>query len=106
MFDFSFFQSLSLVNYDNWLFLGFLLGFGALFGDSVKSFFKRRSNIKPGHRFIPFDQLDYSVGSLLFASIIFIPPFNIVITIFIVNFFFHIVINHLAFYLKLSRVKW
>ena len=48
-----------------WFFIGLLLGSGALIGDAVKSFFKRKEGIKPGNRFIPWDQLDYSIGSLV-----------------------------------------
>src|SRR5690242_14223793 len=38
--------------------LGTLLGFGALTGDSIKSFFKRQVHIQPGRSWIPFDQID------------------------------------------------
>ena len=50
--------------------LGPLLGFGALFGDSVESFIKRQMGIKPGRSWFPFDQLDYIFGGLLFSSLI------------------------------------
>lgn len=40
---------------------------GALLGDAIKSFFKRRSSVKPGASWFPFDQLDYIVGALLFT---------------------------------------
>ena len=70
LYRYPFFSSISFINYSNWIAVGFLLGFGALFGDSVKSFFKRRVGIKPGHRFIPWDELDYTIGSLLFISIV------------------------------------
>ena len=100
------FNAISLLDYSNWLIIGFLLGFGALAGDSIKSFFKRRLNIKPGNRFIPWDQLDYTIGSLVFLSIVFIPSLEIIIAALIINFLFHIAVNHLAYYLKLSKVKW
>jgi len=35
---------------------GIILGFGALAGDSIESFFKRRFGIKPGNSWFPFDQ--------------------------------------------------
>jgi CDP-2,3-bis-(O-geranylgeranyl)-sn-glycerol synthase len=59
----------SLVDYSavNPLFLGFLLGFGALFGDLAKSFFKRQFSILPGRSFVPFDQIDWVLGSALFS---------------------------------------
>lgn len=47
---------------------GLLLGFGALFGDLVKSFIKRRMAITEGSPWIPWDQLDMVFGALLFGS--------------------------------------
>ncbi len=38
---------------------------GALGGDLVKSFAKRRAGIAPGKAWIPFDQLDYVIGALI-----------------------------------------
>lgn len=43
--------------------VGFLLGIGALGGDAVKSFFKRRIGTAPGATWFPFDQIDYIVGA-------------------------------------------
>jgi CDP-2,3-bis-(O-geranylgeranyl)-sn-glycerol synthase len=54
------------------LLLGFLLSLGSLLGDTIKSFFKRRIDIAPGEDWIPFDQLDYSIGSLALSSIVII----------------------------------
>ena len=60
-----------MINYDNVnpIYLGFVLGFGALLGDSVKSFFKRRRGLVPGQSWIFFDQVDYIVGGILLSSI-------------------------------------
>src|SRR3989338_4143493 len=41
-------RNISILNYDRWLLIGFLMGFGALIGDLIKSFFKRRISINPG----------------------------------------------------------
>ena len=55
-----FFQKYSLFDYsEQTVWLGFLLGFGAIFGDLIKSFFKRRFHHKPGSSWIPFDKLDF-----------------------------------------------
>ena len=47
----------------------FLLGpafaIGALGGDALESFAKRQRGIKSGGAWVPFDQLDYIVGSIL-----------------------------------------
>lgn len=55
----------SLVSYDHWLLIGFALGFGALGGDALKSFFKRRRGIPPGRSWVPADQLDFVLGALI-----------------------------------------
>ena len=52
------------------LWLGPLLGFGALAGDALESFAKRQLNIPPSHRWFPFDQIDYIIGGLLASLII------------------------------------
>ena len=39
--------------------------FGALAGDLVFSFIKRRLNIEPGQSWFPFDQLDWVIGALV-----------------------------------------
>src|SRR5437762_12402056 len=49
----------AIVDYDRWLDLGVRMGAGAMLGDSVKSFFKRRRRVPPGGTWIPFDKLDF-----------------------------------------------
>ena len=100
-------QKISLINFTdyNWLAVGFLMGFGALIGDAVKSFFKRRKNIKPGSSWIPFDQLDFLIGGLLFLSILYTPPLEVIIFLLIAVPFLHIGFNLLGFYLKLKKNK-
>ncbi|MFN3301915.1 MAG: CDP-archaeol synthase [Patescibacteria group bacterium] len=106
-FNLSFFQKISYLNYSkNFLLIGFLLGFGALFGDLIKSFFKRRLKIQPGQRWIPFDQIDYTLGALLFISFIWLPSLEFIFISIILNFFLHIFINHLGFWLALRKSKW
>ena len=101
-----FFRNISFFDYQNWLLFGILIGFGSLFGDLVKSFFKRRLGISPGERFIPFDQTDFVVGALLFIIPIFDLTLKIFITSLLLSFILHIMINHIAFYLKIRNEKW
>ncbi|MBI5066012.1 CDP-archaeol synthase [Candidatus Woesearchaeota archaeon] len=97
---------LELYNHSQPLLFGFLLGFGALIGDAVKSFLKRRINIKSGQPWIPFDQIDYSVGALLFVSpLYFIGWLNGVIVVFF-SFLLHVLANHLGYYLGIRKLKW
>jgi CDP-2,3-bis-(O-geranylgeranyl)-sn-glycerol synthase len=100
LYQFEFFKNISFINYNlEWIDISFLLGFGALFGDAVKSFFKRQLTISPGDPFVPFDQIDYSIGALIFVSLVYIPDFWTWIAIIILGAILHIIINHLAFYL-------
>ncbi len=101
------YQPLNLIDYTfpKWLIIGFLLGFGAIFGDLIKSFFKRRFSIKSGDRFFPFDQLDFVVGALLFCYP-FLPSLKVAITLLIISPLLHIVVNHIAYYTKIRKEAW
>ncbi|MBU2561993.1 MAG: CDP-2,3-bis-(O-geranylgeranyl)-sn-glycerol synthase [Nanoarchaeota archaeon] len=98
----------SLIDYSahNFVILGVLLGFGALFGDIVKSFFKRRVNVKPGRPWIPFDQLDFVVGALLFLAFVYVPSWKVVLFLLVVVPILHILTNHIGFYLGINKSKW
>lgn len=79
-----------------------LMGFGALVGDAVESFTKRRAGIDAGHSWFPFDQIDYIIGGLLFSW-----PFvhwNVyeVGYIFLVYFGLHLLFSYLGYLLKLK----
>ena len=50
---------------ETWLGLGLRFGIGAMAGDAVKSFFKRRADVPSGERWFPFDQIDFVVGALV-----------------------------------------
>lgn len=103
-----FFRDISLFVYPkaNYLLLGFLLGSGALVGDMAESFFKRRFSIKPGKRWIPFDQLDYVVGALVFGSFVYTPSLAAIIVILVASFLLHIIANHIGYYLGIKKTKW
>lgn len=48
----------------NVIIFSFLAGFGALVGDMVESFFKRRVGVESGKPWFPFDQIDFIIGSI------------------------------------------
>lgn len=62
-----FFPWLGALDHVNHAILGGALGLGALIGDAVESFLKRRFGVKPGESWFPFDQIDYILGGLLFS---------------------------------------
>ncbi|MBU0535424.1 MAG: CDP-archaeol synthase, partial [Nanoarchaeota archaeon] len=111
LFRYSTFQMISIFDYVLFfqrynILPGFLLGFGAIFGDMFESMIKRQLNRPPGAKFIPWDQIDFVFGSLLFISLLYIPSWKAILIIFLVTPFGHIGMNHLAYYLKIKKVKW
>lgn len=100
-----FINKISLINYlqVNPILLGFLFGFGALAGDAVKSFFKRRFLIDSGKSWFFFDQSDYIIGGIIFS--LFYVRIEVIyyISIFIIWFFMHLVFSFIGFLLKLKQ---
>lgn len=86
----------------NMLVLGLLLSVGALSGDMLKSFFKRRAHIAAGSTWIPFDQIDYVLGALLLS--LFVLRFSLVfyLTVLILWFGIHIGSTFLGYFLHLK----
>ena len=99
-----------LLPYEEFLVLTFLLALGAMIGDSVGSFIKRRLCFERGE-FLPIiDQLTFLIVALLIASGYdpFWKVFNIQV-IFIgilITPFLHVFTNYIAYKLKLKEVPW
>lgn len=100
------FPSLEVVNYEQWVLLGFLQGGGALVGDLIKSFFKRRIGIAPGQSWRPFDQIDFILGAIAATAIAFPIPLDIMTTALVLGFFLHVLTNHLGYWLHLRKMPW
>lgn len=77
--------------------LGGLLAFGALAGDAIKSFFKRRYSITSGKTWFPFDQTDYIVGACLLGSLIYVLNFSTYIAIIIIWFGAHLLFSYIGY---------
>lgn len=109
LWKFPLFEGLSFLNYQeiNVLFLGFLLSLGAMLGDLISSFFKRRRGIEPGESWIPFDQISFVIGAFLLVGPF--KEFEIQISawliILLLSFFLHIIFNRIGFWLKISDSK-
>lgn len=58
-------------NHPHPIVFGILIGGGALAGDLVKSFFKRRAGIPPGKPFLIADQIDWILGALIASSFLY-----------------------------------
>lgn len=97
----------TLINYAqiNVVLFGFLMGFGAMMGDSIKSFFKRQKGIRPGKPWIPFDQIDWIIGALVFSH--FYTPIPAVLWIYAIIIFglLDVVMNYTNYLLGFKKVK-
>lgn len=84
------------------LLLGPLFGLGALGGDAIKSFFKRRRGTGSGDSWVPFDQLDYIVGAVLVSLPFMILSFRQYVLIFIIWFGLHMASTYVGWRLGLK----
>ena len=89
-----------------WFAVGFAQGFGAMGGDALKSFFKRRMGLPPGRSWIPADQLDFPIGAVLLLSFWVPLRWNDIAAILGVSFAGTVVVNHISFRLGIRDTKW
>jgi CDP-2,3-bis-(O-geranylgeranyl)-sn-glycerol synthase len=104
----SFFREISLLNYQNidiWLF-ALLITTGTVGGDLFFALIKRRLDLKPGARFVPFDQVNYVIGSAVFLAPFFEISIFVWLTLLVLTFLLHIIATQVGFLLGLSRSKW
>ena len=102
----SLFEFTSLWKPGDWLAVGLMIGAGAMCGDAIKSFFKRRIGIVPGERWIPADQLDFVVGALIPLSVLVSLDWTDVQAILGFTFVADIVVNHASFHLGIRDTRW
>jgi CDP-2,3-bis-(O-geranylgeranyl)-sn-glycerol synthase len=98
--------SQSILSASNWLAIGLAAGFGAMLGDSIKSFAKRRVGIAPGSPWIPADQLDFAVGALVLMFPVIRLGWMDVAAIVLITFAGDIAVNHVSFWLGIRTTKW
>ena len=84
--------------------VGLFLGGGALIGDAVGSFIKRRIGIERGKAAPFLDQLDFVIGALIFASLIVFIPLNMIIIILIISIVLHLLTNMIAYLIGMKDV--
>jgi CDP-2,3-bis-(O-geranylgeranyl)-sn-glycerol synthase len=86
---------------------GVLLSCGALGGDLLASFLKRRLNLKPGAPFPVVDQLSFVLGAVALVSLVSpVPSGEMVVTIVVATLPIHFLSNFFAFLLKLKDKPW
>ncbi len=79
---------------------------GALLGDLVGAFIKRRLNIPPGGLLPIIDQVDFVVGAIIFTLPLNIISFEVAVAMLIITPPIHLLTNLAAYKLKLKRNPW
>lgn len=82
-----------------------LLGFGALAGDALASFFKRQRDIPAGNTWFPVDQSDYIFGGLI-AVYPLIPQqltLSLALMTLVLYTFLHVIVSYIGYLLGLKK---
>ena len=86
------------------LILGFLMAFGALLGDLVVSFIKRRIGLQSGEPAPIMDQLDFVVGALVLSLLVVKISWEFFIIVAILTLILHLGSNMIAYLLGIKDV--
>lgn len=86
------------------LLIGCLLGFGALIGDVIGSFIKRRLNFERGKPVPLLDQLDFVVVALIFVSWVINLSWEMIVIILFISIFLHLGANIFAYLINIKDV--
>jgi CDP-2,3-bis-(O-geranylgeranyl)-sn-glycerol synthase len=87
-------------------FIGLILSLGALFGDLMGSFIKRRLGINPGKLLPIIDQIDFVLGAVLFSLLMETLSPNFVLVILIITPPLHLLTNFVAYKVGLKSNPW
>ncbi len=88
----------------------FLLSLGAMLGDLIGSFVKRRRKMKSGQESTIMDKILFVIIALIVAYPVYNTKVNLVFTdillVVVATFFLHILFNRIAHATKLKKVPW
>jgi len=86
--------------------LGFALSLGALIGDLIGSFVKRRLDLRPGEPLPLSDQLDFVLVALLFGQLVSPLSLTAALVVMVLTVPMHLLVNALAYLLRLKKTPW
>ena len=93
-----------ITNIPQGILIGFLLGFGALLGDAIGSFLKRRLGIGRGKPAPILDQLDFLIVALILVSFVVKLNWLFVIIAIVSTLAIHLIANSAAYLLGMKDV--
>ena len=85
---------------------GFMIALGAVLGDLLGAFVKRRLKIKPGSPFPVVDQLDFVLGGLTLGSLLFPMSWTAILVVVLVTPPIHLGTNFGAYLLGIKKTYW
>lgn len=86
--------------------LVFLLSFGAIFGDIIGAFIKRRLGLPRGYPAPLLDQLDFLLFALLLSSAFVRISTGMLVMLLVITPILHKAINIVGYYIKLKKHPW
>ena len=101
-------ESWTMIDYqkNSFFIVAILSAIGALGGDVIKSFFKRRFKINSGQPWPIFDQVDFILGYLLIISLINPISAWLIWLSLIITLILHPITNIAGYWLKIKKVWW
>ncbi|HEX4919488.1 MAG TPA: CDP-2,3-bis-(O-geranylgeranyl)-sn-glycerol synthase [Candidatus Bathyarchaeia archaeon] len=85
---------------------GFMVALGAVLGDLLGAFLKRRLRVEPGRAFPILDQLDFILGGILLGYTFFPISWISVILVVVVTPPVHLATNYGAYLLGIKETRW
>ncbi len=85
---------------------GFMIALGAVLGDLLGAFIKRRLHVEPGRAFPILDQLDFILGGLVFGYFFFPIGLLAAVLVVVVTPPVHLLTNYGAFLLGIKKTRW
>jgi len=87
--------------------IGSMIALGALMGDLVHSFVKRRIGLVEGSPLPVADQLDFVVGAILFSLLVSVsPPLITILLVFAITLPLHLLTNFVAYLLGVKKTPY
>ncbi len=85
--------------------IGFLFSFGAILGDLVESYIKRKKGIPPGEAWIPWDQIDFVIGIIILTYPIYFYGMKEIIPMLLIGGFLSTLAHRFSYLVRLINTK-
>jgi CDP-2,3-bis-(O-geranylgeranyl)-sn-glycerol synthase len=92
--------------FTNYFLFSILTSIGAIIGDIIGSFIKRRLGIDSGKEAFILDQLDFIIGGIVFGLAVYSPSALEIAFICVATIIIHKVSNWIAYKANLKKVPW